>query len=889
MAPLDAERDLVEHGRYDSPFFRSKFRVPSAPPHFVVRPRLVRLLDDLAEYPVTALVAPAGAGKTALAAAWVGAHPGRAAWLTLDGSDCDPGQLLTAVAAALEPLAPGCSAWLAGAARGRDGALGGAYALVDALERGEPEHAILVIDDVHLIDEDAAATSIFEAFVEHRPSWLSLLLVSRRQLPLAVDRLRGGGVLADVTFDALRFSHGEAMELLTATCAELSPQELSPLAEWADGWAAALQLAALTVRSRGGQAAALDMGARHAPDVRSPSHADDLSSASDRHVDSYLWHEVLRTERPETISILLSVAVVGRANYSLAEAVTGRADAGQLLAEAEARGLFVTKLESGGWFEVHGLVRGMLLSELERRWPQRLEELHRRAARWFESADDTISALDHWLAAGEPRQALRLLFRNAFELYESGRQAVVVRVVAAIPRPSAGADLEALVEYAWCALFVGRDEFASALRAAEGAAELETGNPRMLVLRSVAALLAGSWQECEADARSALDEFGGQPWADELGRLGWSLVAHGVALDERWDHAEPAVHLAQLGVDNDAEQLIAFEGTRALGLALAGYPLEALQATAGVKHFAATAELVTLRSELALASAMAARELGDRGQAQEALGRLAAEGSHLRPFVQLAAQLELVELELSGGRVERADAMFELATENQVRNLPGHGAGTWLARHGVVLALAHGDVDGAQRWTDRIEDSFWRPVSEARTAVATGRIAVAAESLARCEPRNARHVVIQNLLMARADVCDREQAAKHVVTALELAADRGMLQTVGSEGRGLRDLIELAAWRVPDGWMDRLRRVVLPDGVPSTAPTHVMLEELTTRELEVLRLLPTRLTVREIAAELFVSHNTLKFHLRVIYQKLGVNTRADAVTEARAHGLLGRA
>ena len=109
---------------------------------------------------------------------------------------------------------------------------------------------------------------------------------------------------------------------------------------------------------------------------------------SDRLVDSYLWHEVLNAEPAELVELLRSTAVVDRMNYGLAEALTGRSDAGDLLLEAEERGLFVTGFDSGGWFEVHSLVRGVLLAELARRSPERLREQHTRAAQWFESMAD---------------------------------------------------------------------------------------------------------------------------------------------------------------------------------------------------------------------------------------------------------------------------------------------------------------------------------------------------------------------------------------------------------------------------------------------------------------------------------------------------------------------
>jgi LuxR family maltose regulon positive regulatory protein len=113
-----------------------------------------------------------------------------------------------------------------------------------------------------------------------------------------------------------------------------------------------------------------------------------------------------------------------------------------------------------------------------------------------------------------------------------------------------------------------------------------------------------------------------------------------------------------------------------------------------------------------------------------------------------------------------------------------------------------------------------------------------------------------------------------------------MLQTVAAEGGAVIDLVELAAWRVPSAWMDRLRHVLVPG--PARASGVGLVEELTSRERDVMRLLPTRLTLREIASELFVSQNTLKFHLRVIYRKLAVNSRAEAVETARGRGLLGR-
>ena len=126
-------------------------------------------------------------------------------------------------------------------------------------------------------------------------------------------------------------------------------------------------------------------------------------------VRDYVLNEVLANEAPEVIDVLSAAAVVPRVNPSLASAMTDRPDAGELLRTAEARGLFVTRRGVDGWFELHALVRGVLTADLASRAPDRLTELHTRAARWFEDADEVVVALDQWLLADRPRDALRLL------------------------------------------------------------------------------------------------------------------------------------------------------------------------------------------------------------------------------------------------------------------------------------------------------------------------------------------------------------------------------------------------------------------------------------------------------------------------------------------------
>jgi LuxR family maltose regulon positive regulatory protein len=542
--PLRTPPALVQSGRFDSPFFRSKFRVPAAPQHFMHRARLTELLDDLAEYPVTAVVAPAGAGKTALAADWVRRGRWQSAWLAIDQSDRDPVQFCAAIISALEPLAPGVVDRTLGALSDPAGPLGAVRLLSDDLELATCGSAVLVMDDLHRIDDSELARSALGAFVEHKPAWLHLLLLSRRRLALPVDRLRASGSLVDITFDNLKFSQQEDLEMLSGLCPGSAPQELTSAAEWSGGWAAALQLAALAVRSR-------------RPARLTEDGAAIAGQAGSGLVDSYLWHEVMRAERPELVDLLVSTAVVDRMNYGLAEALSGRSDAGDLLQEAEERGLFVTGFDSGGWFEVHSLVREVLLSELERRSSERLLEQHARAARWLESMADHMAAIEHWLDAGEPGEALRLLAAISMSRLDTGSDPeAVFRILERIPPEVSGADAASLVQYAWCHLRIDRTAFLDAVSAVEGALT-EGGTTqdegRLHLLRSASAWLAGEWRACIDQARAGVELLGDTAPFDPIGRFGWSLMAHGVALEERWSDGCAVVGAGRAAVVIDTE------------------------------------------------------------------------------------------------------------------------------------------------------------------------------------------------------------------------------------------------------------------------------------------------------------------------------------------------
>ncbi len=848
---------------------RAKLRPAVNPEYLVRRPRLHDLLDAAVRAPLTLVVAPAGSGKTSVLRSWVAETAMPHAWLSLDETDRDPVQLWLGILAALETIAPGCGSSAMDLVR-RPGSLNQAVgSLLDDLEARDVSPRVLVVDDLQLVDEVDAVAATLALFVQHLPPWLHVVVASRHSPRLPVHRLRARGQLGEVRFAELRFSLDEAAEMLHRIAPELPPDRIAEVAARAGGWAASIQLAALAARSNRAQVVV---------DVPGQDHATG-------YLEDYVWHEVLANERADVLDVLLATSVLDRIDPRLAEVLADRPDAAQLLTLAEERGLFVTRVEPYGSFQVHALVREVLVAVIARRSPDRLRDLHTRAAAWFESERDVVSALEHLVRAERHRQALHLLATEASALYDAGRESTILRTIAAIPVGVASQDAPAMIEYAWCHVLVDRQRFllsvdhVSAWTADE--AVDTTSASRVQMLRSMAATIRGDWAQGALWADDALRGLGTDWLGDSLGRFGWNMIARDVALGERWDDAGSEVRAAMRALSIAPERRIGFEGTRALGTVLAGHPVDALRVVAGARTAADFNNMTILRTELAIAEAMALREIGDSTAARPALAELAAGRVEPIPYACLLACLQLVETRIDDVDLVAAEEAFGQATELVDTEMSGPGARDWVARAGVQLALAAGEESEARGWAAQISDPFWSAVCSGKVLLVADESAAAADVLKTAEPRCLRHHVVRELLLSQS-VKDPVQAEAHLLVAVQLAAPQGLVQTVASEGAPLVEAVERLAWRAPQAWLDHLRRAAVPGATGGVSPTVKLVESLTDRELEVLRLLPSRLTLREIADELFISMNTLKFHLKVIYRKLDCGSRGEAAQMARA-------
>ena len=505
------------------------------------------------ENQVALVTAGAGTGKTTLVAGWVTESSRPVAWVSLDTTDRDIGTFWGSIIVALQSLVPGCGDRAVATLR-QSSAFGSVTDavgdLLDDLDDGDCRPSVLVIDDLHLVDDVVGITRSFDLFVRHLPPWLHLVLLARRDLAaLPRDRLRAQGRLGELRFAELRFSPEESHEMLRLLAPTLSSHGIDSVIARADGWAAGLRMAALTARTASAQG------------------GGETRDDDDRLVHDFVLQEVLAAESPDLLEFLSAIAPVVRVNESLAAALTDRPNPREYLSRTEARGLFVDRLGIDGWFQMHSLARAALTAQLASRSADQLAEQHARAARWFEEMGEIPLSLEHWLLAQRPRDALRLLAAKAADLYDSGREATIRQAMCSIAPIVVTGDVQSMIEFAWCQLLVDRRRFTEIVEQLSWRTRRSGEQPvvrrRVVMLQSMAAGMNGRWADGGALAREALGEFGDFAWRDPFGRFGWNMVAREIALGERWDDGSEDVREARLALGRDPKRRLTFEGTRA--------------------------------------------------------------------------------------------------------------------------------------------------------------------------------------------------------------------------------------------------------------------------------------------------------------------------------------
>jgi len=866
----------AERGAWHAPRFAlGKFRPPALPPILVTRPALQDRLRAGAGQRLTVVVGSAGAGKSVLLSSWSAARaPDVTAWLSCDEADVHPVRFWAGFIEASQQAAPGFGADATDllAMDGRASPDVTASIANDAAKL--PVGSAVVVDDFHYAAP--AVSALMTDLVERWPGEVAqLVLASRVDPALRLHRLRMAGGLCELRDHDLSFSPAESRDLLAGFGVELSGTELAMLHQRSEGWAAALQMAALSLRSS-----------------RDPARAARALQVSGHAIAEYFIAEVLDQQPPEIAEFMLDVSVLGTLTAEACAAVTGRPDAATLLRSIDAGSLFLVPLdEERTVFRYHHLVRQLLRAELRARDPEREQALQLRAAEWFETAGDARRAARHLLTARQADRALALLHEQVV--------ADFLRNPAQPPPPDLSMIDPALAAEApdrMLALTMDLLTSGDVTRAGEYLSLLERAWPAISPEPRLAARFAG--------VRAAYLQGHGRA-AEAVGEaLAARAILARAQLDDDWIAAAPMVLMRAYtwledyeGVDREAAVVVATPelagpvqavmapGAQALAWFEAGRLAEAAQAASTAdeqarrlgfdRHFFAV-DYLRARAGLALER----RDLDAAEQLAEQALSIAERG---RPAFEFLALLDRAAIWAARGQVRDA-----LATVEAARPILAGPGSELLARADeleALLRLSLGDLDAAAELAGGLPAAR-RDLLRARIALAAGdhraaRDQLSSPSLGDLTPRRA--LVRQILLAAAAVERDDPMAAGLVGGVLDTARHGAFLNTVVTTAGQVTSYLAAysaqlrhhpftrqviaAALEEHAGWRDPAR------------PSPALIDPLTPAELRVLQLLPAN-TYEQIAATLYVSRSTVKTHLRSIYHKLGVASRAQAVERA---------
>jgi LuxR family transcriptional regulator, maltose regulon positive regulatory protein len=384
-----------------------KFHPPAARPGIVARADLVGRLAA-AQAPIVTVTAPPGYGKTTLMAQWAERIGSRVAWLSCDDADNDPVVLLSALAVALDrigPVDPEIFPALASSGAG----VTMVPRFVSAVASVRPPVTVL-LDQADSVTNRQCMNAIAEFVLRLPPGW-RFALASRTAVPLPTARLRAQGGLLEVTAADLAMGPGEAGLLLKGAGAEVDETALGDLLQRTEGWPTGLYIAALAMRS-GTQRSA----------------AGFTFTGDDIFMGDYLRSELLDRISAAELSFLTRTSVLDRMCGPLCDAILGEQGSAAVLEQMEARNLLVVPLDRHReWYRYHHLFRELLRAELRRRGPDRAQDLHFRAAVWFEANAMPETAIDHAQAAGDYDRVARLILQLQQPVWASGRAETVRR------------------------------------------------------------------------------------------------------------------------------------------------------------------------------------------------------------------------------------------------------------------------------------------------------------------------------------------------------------------------------------------------------------------------------------------------------------------------------
>jgi LuxR family maltose regulon positive regulatory protein len=883
----------------------TRLTIPPLVHHVVRRERLIEALEHgLPASRLVSVSAPAGFGKTTLLAQWARGSEHDVAWLTCSASDNDVIRFLRYLLGAWAAVAPDVPRSRLGVLlSSSEPDLDEVLAALAHVAGGTVRQTAIVLDDAHLIDDpDIHRTLAF--LLDHMPLALHLVLACREDPPLPLARLRARRELLELRGEDLQLTRDETASLLAESAGPaLGDDQVDALHARLEGWAAGAQMVAHALRHGAEAPDRLAISGRH------------------RHIADYLSEEVLGSLAEPTRWFLLTTSILDRLSGPLCDRVTGESGSQSMLAALERANLFLVPLDdSRTWFRYHALFAEFLRDELARHDPDAPATLHRRAAGWYLEHDLPEPAFDHAVAANDVDTVKQILDRYLTVKLFSGERRVAAHWVGAITDVWRAEQPSFLLAEATYHLLTGQLEagirrLADAERRA--GANLETQGTtiaRATAMRCFVACITNDLAGAETYASEALAVL---PAGDIDFRanlyhaLGDTYRGHG-----RWQEArEHYLRVLDLAVEQPELPMARILSVHVYG-ALADLELRQGHMQQAVKFWTRALAFIEdphpwgyaplpVTGWVYLRMGELAYERNDLSRAWEHVTRgveRARLGGDTRAII--AGEVILARLELAAGTLEAAESHLEEA-HRLLEDAPFPDWTSRFERCHVDLWLARDDLRSALAWVDaalaggelgqrpdaelarlaiaRVLIQTVDPMAHARagrlldemvgTATALGQLGVLIEALAL---RALGHEARGNHAAALTDI----------ERAVRLAEPEGYVRLFVDLGMRMRWLLEEARRRdVMPGAVTRLL-AAFGEPVGTAGNVQPLVEPLSERECQVVRLVAAGLTNREMADALFVSPETVKKHLANIYGKLAVHNRVEVVARARSLGVI---
>jgi LuxR family maltose regulon positive regulatory protein len=805
---------------------------------------------------------------------------------------------------------------------------------------------MLVLDDYHVINTQTVH-NLLAFFLDHIPPPLHLVICSRADLPWSLSRLRASSQLTELRSADLRFTLAETVEFLNQVMGlKLSAVDLEALEERTEGWIAGLQLAALSMQG-------LDEQARR--------EFVSAFTGSSRYIVDYLVDEVL-ARRPEgTQDFLLQTSILERMSGPLCDAVLGIGDWGPgisdpsgitppspipspqsqtILEQLEQANLFIIPLDDRRqWYRYHHLFGDLLHIRLKQTFPDRLPLLHRQASLWYEAEGYWDEAIHHALAAGDSKEAARLVEQNAMEIFIRSELGKLIRWVDALPEELVRIRPWICVYHAWVLRLTGAQygDVESRLEDAERVleeigihqtSEEQTGEVSLTadeiqhINGHIYAIQA--YQALYSEKLAQVTELGHQAliYLPED-----SYMRSSVALALGWAARFSGDLEAATQAFIESKEVSLGYGSSYMGVA-ATSRLAYTQMLAGQLQQAAE----TCQEALKLATLEDGRRLPVAGYALVYLGTIYLEWNELETaarylvegidlcievgFImdQIVGQASIARVRMAQGEMSAAHSACENATALSQKMKGYMYAQRWAEECQVRFWLGLGNDDPdrlvkVSRWARQsdlqIDDeiNFLHELAHlilARVLVALGLaypeegyLADAEHSLVRlletAEVAGWNGKVIQ-ILILQALAYQGQGRTKEALNALDhalsLAEPEGFVRVFLDEGKPMARLLYQAAEQgIAPGFAGRLL-AAFPAGEPMQREQVEMVDPLSEREMEVMQLIASGASNAEIAQELYITVGTVKNHVKNIYSKLNVHSRAQAIARSRELGLI---